>query len=201
MTSLQSPATTASGVFDVSTESRHKFERDRGIRNYSLVVVASMAAFAVFGGILLGRILTGQLTHAALFGAVILLVGSAIVAIGFVILYRATRQGPSSIVLSDEYILFQGSPKKPEVRVSWKKPNLKMTLYDMSSMERVSTRSGRSRLIDYAIVLEMGYQVALSKPAFEAILASAKRHHLRVDGDVGPPPVPDSARIIRISQP
>jgi hypothetical protein len=185
-------------TFDLSEPARQKYQQDRGMRNFAFVVVLAMLVFAVLGGFLVARDLATPPNSAGWFGALALLVGPTALAVGFGLLFRATRPGPTRLVILDESVSFEGSPHKKDVRLAWGDPRLALTMYDLSAMERVSQRSGRTRAVDFVVLAKTGYQAAVSQAPFEAIIAAAKEHRLKVDGDAGPLAEPASARIIKI---
>jgi hypothetical protein len=93
---------------------------------------------------------------------------------------RGMGRTPRKLVLDSQHIVFKDAPGRPDLCLAWNDPRLRLTLYDGRNLSGVS-RGGRPRLIRFVVEPRSGVQTPVPLSAFEAILANANDHRLRVD--------------------
>jgi hypothetical protein len=189
--------TQSAATFDLTAVSRARYEQSRKLRIVALGMFAMMGFFAAIGFVLTIQFFSSGAPPAAIFGGVALLVGGILIASQFGLLFQLARQGSTRLTVDDTSLRFECSPSRADLVVKWDDPHFNLLLYDLRPLGEVN-KAGRKRTNMFAALPVPRYYVALTPPAFEAIIRFAQEHRLRIEGPIDVPTSPGPMRRIRI---
>ncbi len=166
----------SSREFDLSGVAIATFGYQRSRRWLALGLSAFLFAFAAFGGYLA---ITIPKTSLVSWVGPFLIIGIGL-GLGAMGIWASPKMGPVKLIVDDHELRLEGRLARPQERVRWDDPHLKLTLADLRGLPKVWS-NGVVRPTDFTLSISTSPEVSVTEAAYECILENARMQHLDLE--------------------